>query len=147
MPDSAEELESAIKDAEKLHGHLGPFLVIGVRMGNIAKRVLNPNREGDRTLEATVRTQPLTPFSCVIDGVQATTQCTVGNQRLRIEKSPKEISARFKLQNSEKTLTVSVNSEMVEDLTGKIAEGFSNEELAREIARTPEKQLFAVEKR
>jgi hypothetical protein len=28
-----------------------------------------------------------TPFSCILDGIQATTQCTIGNQKLRIKNS------------------------------------------------------------
>ena len=137
-----EELTSAIRDAEKLHGHLGPFLVIGVRMGKIARRVLNA-REEDK-LRACARIPVLTPFSCILDGIQVTTSCTVGNQRLSVEDS-KEISVRFELGH-DKAISICVRREAVEELMGKISEGASNEELAGEIARMPEDRLFIVEK-
>jgi formylmethanofuran dehydrogenase subunit E len=81
------ELASLIKKAAGFHGHLGPFLVIGVRMGSLAKKILNVNAGENNKFRVTARLPLLTPFSCVIDGIQATTQCTVGNQKLRIENS------------------------------------------------------------
>jgi formylmethanofuran dehydrogenase subunit E len=146
VPNEKEKLKTAIKNAEKLHGHLGPFLVIGVRIGNIAKTILHPNTRRNNTLQATAKIPFLTPFSCVIDGIQATTQCTIGNQKLRIENSQKEITVCFKLQKSDRALKVSVNQEAVEELMRKISEGSSNEELAWKIAQEPESQLFTIEK-
>jgi formylmethanofuran dehydrogenase subunit E len=143
---SDEKLETAIKNAEELHGHLGPFLVVGVRIGNIAKTILHPDTRGNNALQATARIPFLTPFSCVLDGIQATTQCTVGNQRLRIENSEKEITVCFKLQKSDTTVKVSVNQKKVEELMRKISEGSSNEELAQKVAQEPESQLFTIEK-
>jgi formylmethanofuran dehydrogenase subunit E len=134
-----DRLKSLIIEAEKLHGHLGPFLVIGVRMGVIAKETLNNN------LYVTVKTPFSTPFSCVVDGVQATTACTVGNQRLKIEGSNGEIAAYFKALNPHKTLKIIVNPETVKELVDKLSEGIPNEDLAWEIARKPEHELFKIE--
>jgi formylmethanofuran dehydrogenase subunit E len=79
---TSSELTSLIKKAADLHGHLGPFLVIGVRMGSLAKKILNANAEENNEFRVTARLPLLTPFTCIIDGIQATTQCTVGNQKL-----------------------------------------------------------------
>jgi formylmethanofuran dehydrogenase subunit E len=141
-----EKLKLAIKEAEKFHGHLGPFLVLGVRMGETAKRILETIREENGSLQVTVKIPLLTPFSCVLDGIQVTTQCTIGNQRLKIENSSKEISAIFQCAKTGKKLKISVNPKITEALMEKLSEGFSNEELAWEIARTPENQLFIVKK-
>jgi formylmethanofuran dehydrogenase subunit E len=141
------KLSSAIKNAEKLHGHLGPFLVIGVRMGKIVKRILNLNNGDESKLAATMKIPLVTPISCIIDGIQATTHCTVGNQKLKIENSKKEIAAYFKLQNSNEKLKVLANPKIVEKLMDRMSEGASNEELAWEIAGMPESQLFTIEKR
>ena len=147
MHEEEEKLTSAIKNAEKLHGHLGPFLVIGVRMGKTVKRIPNLNAVEHKELEATAKIPLLTPISCIIDGIQTTTHCTVGNQKLKIENSQKEIAVNFKLQNSNRKLKVLVNPKIVEKLMNRISEGASNEELAWEIARMPESQLFTIEKR
>ena len=141
------KLIALIEKATDFHGHLGPFLVIGVKMGNMAKRILNPNTGENNRLQATVKIPLLTPFSCVLDGIQATTQCTVGNQKLKIENSQKEITAHFELQNSNRALKASVNPKITEALMNKISEGSSNEELAWKIAHMPESQLFTIEKR
>ena len=146
MPDEQEELESAIKTAENLHGHLGPFLVIGVRMGRIAHRVLNLNAEENIKLRAVVKTPLRTPFSCIIDGVQVTTKCTVGNRKLRVEDSEEEMEARFVRQDPEKTLKICVNPNVTKVLMNRISEGVPVDKLAREIAHMSESQLFTVEK-
>jgi hypothetical protein len=65
---------------------------------------------------------------------------------LKIENSSEEISAKFQCIKTGKTLTITVNPKITEDLMKKFSKGFSNEELAWEIARTPENQLFTVKK-
>jgi len=140
------ELTTLIKKAAEFHGHLGPFLVIGVRMGNMAKRTLKPNAEENKRLQVAVKIPLLTPLSCILDGIQTTTQCTVGNQKLKTENSQKEITAHFKLQNSNKAIKVSVNPKRREELRKEMSEGVTNEELARKIAGMPENQLFKIEK-
>jgi formylmethanofuran dehydrogenase subunit E len=138
-----EKLTSAIRTAEKLHGHLGPFLVIGVRMGKTAKKVLGT--KGNSKLQAEATIPLLTPFSCVLDGIQAVTNCTIGNQKLRVKNSKKEIAVSFTLESA-KAISISVKPEIVKKLMNRISEGSSNEELAREIARTSEDQLFIIKK-
>jgi len=135
-----------IKNAEKLHGHLGPFLVIGVRMGILAKRILNANVGESNKLRVTAKLPLLTPFSCIIDGIQATTQCTVGNQKLRVENSQAQITAYFKLQNPDKALKVHVNPKIIDELKNRYSTGASNEELAWEVASMPESLLFTIGK-
>jgi formylmethanofuran dehydrogenase subunit E len=139
------KLTALMEKAANFHGHLGPFLAIGVRMGNIAKRILNSDNKENR-LQATAKIPLSTPFSCVLDGIQTTTQCTVGNQKLKIENSQKEITAHFEQQNSNRFLKVSVNPKIIDELTSKMSEGFTNEELAWKIVRMPESQLFTIEK-
>jgi formylmethanofuran dehydrogenase subunit E len=140
-----EEITSLVNDAVKLHGHLGPFLVIGARMGNLAEKTLNLNEKDNRKLQTTVHTPPSTPFTCIIDGIQATTTCTIGNQRLKIRNSRKKITALFQTQNPQRTLRISVKPRVIEELTQKASEHVAIEELAARIASMPKDQLFEVE--
>jgi formylmethanofuran dehydrogenase subunit E len=142
----SEESTSLIEKAADFHGHLGPFLVIGVRMGSLAKKILNLNAEGNNKLRVTARLPLSTPFSCIIDGIQATTQCTVGNQKLRIKNSQAKIIVDFEQQNLDEELRIHVNPKTIEKLKNRYSEGASNEELAGEIASIPESQLFIIEK-
>ena len=134
-----------IENAAKLHGHLGPFLVIGVRMGELAKRHLQVDDKTNYRLEASIKTPPYAPFSCVIDGIQSSTSCTVGNRKLKIENSTKEITAHFRIQNSKKTLKISVNPKIAETLIREMSKGANAEQLAAKITHMEKKQLFVLE--
>jgi len=144
MPEN-NALEEAIKDAVRLHGHLGPFLVIGVRMGLLAKETLRSDPPRDNGLHVSATTPEKTPFSCVLDGIQATTNCTIGNRKLTVKHSQEQIAANFSVQNPRRTLTLRVNSQLVEDLSGKASQGAAVDKLAWEVASMPDRYLFTVE--
>lgn len=135
-----------IRKAADFHGHLGPFLVIGVRMGNLARKRLNVEAGEDSELQATARLPFLTPFSCILDGIQITTHCTVGNRKLKIENSQETITLYFERHNPPKELKIHVDPKVVEELEDGFSKGTSNEELAHEIASISEDRLFIIEK-
>ncbi len=134
----------AIKKAEALHGHLGPFLVIGVRMGEAAKRILKI--KSNYALKADAKIPLKTPFSCILDGIQSATQCTVGNGKLQIKNSQDEMAVEFKLENSNIKLKVNVRPQIIKELKQRLSQGAANPELAEKVAALPENQLFAIEK-
>jgi len=140
------ELIHAIKRAEGFHGHLGPFLVIGVRMGLIGIRELEVKENNDK-LRITAMLRHSVPFSCIIDGIQVTTKCTIGNQKLKLIDSA-GIAAEFGLQQREKVI-VTVNPTAFNRLKSKLlSENVSQEEtekLAHMIASMPEEALFTIE--
>lgn len=140
------ELETAVKDAVRLHGHLGPFLVIGVRMGKLAERTLKHSSDKDIKVQVTIRVPQTTPFSCTIDGIQSTTRCTIGNQKLKVEKA-EGISGSFEVRSPKQELRISVKPKIIENLLNRFKEGATGEELAAHIASVPEEELFIVEKR
>ncbi len=142
MTEESKQFRTQITDAVQLHGHLGPFLVIGVRIGRVAKQILNSENQGKGELYASVEVPLHTPFSCILDGVQSTTHCTIGNQRLRVEKSRRNITARFEITESDKALAVFVNPEIVKEVTDKISKGATNETLAEAIASMPRDKLL-----
>jgi len=148
MPRQGQDLDSIVREAVDFHGHLGPFLVLGVRMGLIGLRELK-TREGDLKLQATAILERAPPFSCTIDGIQVTTQCTVGNGKLKLKNKPDTISAIFKL-NKEKQVTVTLKPTKYEELKKSLpkdTQSYKNIQLAREVAYSPEKELFTIEKK
>ena len=140
-----EEVSLLIENAQKLHGHLGPFLVLGVRIGRAARMRLTVGGEDSETLRVTIKTPLFTPYSCVIDGIQATTSCTVGNRRLKTQDSAGKIVALFKLESSPEKVKISVKSEVVKTLIRELSEGADAEQLASRIAQMREQQLFVLE--
>jgi formylmethanofuran dehydrogenase subunit E len=139
-----EELKVMIDNAQKLHGHLGPFLVIGVRMGMIAKKALSVSDDQCGFLKANGKVPLFPPFSCLLDGIQTSTTCTVGNQRLTIENS-EEICVSFAKQNATGTVKITLKPKVIQELRKKISEDALTEKFALELAHTPENQLFNVE--
>lgn len=143
MLSGKEVLVSDIKRAEELHGHLGPFLVIGVRMGEIARSFLNVDGSNP-DMRVMVKVPLITPFSCILDGIQAVTRCTVGNRKLRIKNSDGPIMAVFKLRGCGKALRICVRPQPIEVLKRRLMDGDPNEELAWEVAAMPEETLFEL---
>lgn len=141
------KLEEVLSRAVEFHGHLGPFLVLGVKMGLIGLRELRVN-VGNSGLDVTVVTKPSVPFSCIIDGLQVATQCTVGNGKLKILDSPKIIAAKFRILNN--SVVVTLNPAMQKKLEKAVLEEARREKMesiARWMLSTPEKELFKVEKK
>lgn len=65
----------------RFHGHLGVYVTLGLRMGDIARRALGPYKG----LTARVTCSPSPPMLCVVDGIQFSSGCTVGKGNLSLE--------------------------------------------------------------
>lgn len=75
------ELPEPLRRAKAFHAHLGPYVTLGLRMGRILV-----GRLGDTpfSFEITAFTGKIPPLSCIIDGLQLSTPCTVGNGGIEI---------------------------------------------------------------
>jgi formylmethanofuran dehydrogenase subunit E len=137
------ELTALIEFARKLHGHVGPFLVIGLKMGAAAKKALNLSDTECTHLTAEVAVPLHPPFSCLLDGIQVSTTCTIGNQRLQVKNS-KTIEATFTRRKDAKKVKITLTQNLSEQLEQKQKQNQLTEELAIEIADMPENQLFNI---
>lgn len=132
--------------AADFHGHLGPFLVIGVRMGLVGLRNLGVSQDVRQLL--IMASLPLrVPFSCIIDGLQVTTKCTVGNRRLSIKDSAK-IQAEFARNDNGQKIVVALNEAVFKKLKPQLLQETLSDkevrELAWKIAAIPEDELFVI---
>lgn len=76
------DLRALIEQGTRLHGHLGPFLVTGIRLGLLALDVLgSPGYFG---IHAESEAGSVTPLSCLNDGVQIGSGCTAGKGNLTV---------------------------------------------------------------
>ena len=121
---SKELLEGAVK----LHGHLGPFLVLGLRMSLQAESIL-----GEKPEKCELEAISSKPFLCAVDGVKT----VIGNDIVTVREG-NGLSARFKANGKE--VVVRVKKALVE----KYAEGpwEKSEEYAHEVIRTDDERLF-----
>jgi formylmethanofuran dehydrogenase subunit E len=76
--------------AGRFHGHIGPFLAIGLRMGLVATERLG---RAPMKMRVVVRVMPRPPRSCVVDGVQYSTGCTMGKANIEIQADPDRVAA------------------------------------------------------
>ena len=140
------ELNIILRKAEEFHGHLGPFLVLGVRIGLIGVRELGA-KGNEEKLRVTVMSKFSVPFSCVIDGVQMATKCTIGNKKLEVKNSS-GIAAKLQLPKRQ-YISVTVNPAALSKLKKDLPENVSSKELrelAQLVASMPEEELFIIER-
>jgi formylmethanofuran dehydrogenase subunit E len=74
-------LPRELQAAKDFHSHLGPYLVVGLKMG---RAIVHRLGEEPFSMTITVFTGSKPPISCVVDGLQLATPCTIGNGGIRI---------------------------------------------------------------
>jgi len=62
------------------HGHLGPYVVLGYRMSKLALIKLKAGGHFDVSAEVFTVLEP--PCSCIIDGIQLGSGCTLGKRNI-----------------------------------------------------------------
>lgn len=80
--DHERDLEVLIERGVAFHGHLGPYLVCGIRMGLLALDILGCSGYTDVSAESDAGSTP--PLSCLTDGIQIGCGCTPGKGNLRV---------------------------------------------------------------
>ena len=104
-------MHEELKKIEEFHGHLGPYVVIGYRMGRIANEKLGSD---PFTKKATVWTGVKPPVSCIIDGIQIGSGCTTGKGNLEVKnkQTPKAFFSNKNGQNIEINLKENIRNEI-----------------------------------
>ena len=90
------------------HGHLGPCVIVGMRLGEYALDCLHAYPHFG--LEAVIRCAAKPPESCLLDGIQVSTGCTLGKQNItHIVGGPIEVCVRN--QNTDQEITLGVHAD------------------------------------
>jgi len=139
---------ASVKRAKSIHGHLGPFLVLGVRISIAGMEKLGIEKN-DGKLRVEAEMPYIIPYTCTLDGIQATTQCTFGNQKLVFkESSSPTVSVKFSLKDKNNQVVVSVKNEILHNLIDRLKEAKGDEKVQNELALTvatmPEENLFYI---
>ena len=79
MPAAAD----ALALIRNFHGHVGPFVVLGYRMGRLA--LDETGSSGHFGISAEVHSVLEPPRSCLIDGVQLGSGCTLGKRNISVK--------------------------------------------------------------
>lgn len=110
-------MDETLKQIEKFHGHLGPYAVIGYRMGKIANEKLG---EDPFSKIAKVYTGTTPPLSCIIDGVQLSSSCTLGKGRIMVEDKD-QAKVEFTSKNNEK-ITIFLKPDIRKEIDATITQ-------------------------
>lgn len=149
--DRTGEIEIALKRAEEAHGHLCPFLALGVRTALVGVRELGA-KGNNEDLRITLMLQNSASYPCFIDGIQVTTRCTVGNKKLGFMSYP-GIAAKFELGNKEQ-VTVAVRPasfDVLSSAMNKVMSGNVTSEEFQQLVKLavsmPEEKLFIIKRK
>ena len=132
-------LEPALSDeleaARRFHGHLGPNVVLGLRMGKTIT-----DRFGSEPFKYSITsyTGRRPPISCIVDGLQLATPCSVGSGTIQIAEGGQ---ARVVAQKEGRHLEIRVRQQILDRMEAEYGPQHE-EELPRELWTLPDEELF-----
>jgi len=118
----------------EFHGHLGPYVVVGYRMGKAATRILG---SGGKRMRAVVKTGTKPPSSCILDGIQFSTRCTLGKGNIAVLDEGKA-EAVF---SADRELTIRLRGDIKRMIDSENAKDL----LWQRISEMTDEELFEVE--
>ena len=124
--------DEMLRWAIRFHGHLGPFLVLGLRAGLRAVELFGHD---PFKLKAIVILKRAIPYTCFLDGIQFSTGCTLGKGNIEVLEGD-GITVRFIHERGEFTLIV--RDEILEEIVS--AEDMEGEAL--KLLKLPLSKLF-----
>jgi len=133
-----EQSEAFLSDAVEFHGHLGPYLVLGLRAGLYANQMLGKD---PMETEAFIKTKTTPPQSCFADGVQLSTGCTFGKRNISLEKG-EGLLVTFK-KNSQR-LALKLKEEIINEMNSLPSEEKAWEDLARDLYKRDINEIFEI---
>jgi formylmethanofuran dehydrogenase subunit E len=122
----------SLKEAEKFHGHLGPYLVLGILAGKLALKKLRCKKYFG--LEVKVWGANKKPRSCLIDGLQLSTGATYGKGNIH-KLSSSAIKIEFRNCTNHKKVTLRCKRSLIQKLK-QIKTHKDSETLAKHLYKT-----------
>jgi formylmethanofuran dehydrogenase subunit E len=142
IEDSRTKARALLAKGVDFHGHLGPFLILGLRMGVIAESLLKPQNQNALTATILVKGSP--PTSCVIDGVQVSSGCTLGKGTIRVEEASDRVLGKFRAGC--RACTIAVKNQVVNKLLRALIKEPDRViiEMAEDMMNRTDDELFEV---
>ena len=130
----------SLKEAERFHGHLGPYLVLGILAGELALKKLRCRKYFD--LEIKVFGANKKPKSCLIDGLQLSTGATYGKGNI-IKLNSTLIKVEFRNRINNKKIILRFKDGLLQILKNtKIHR--DSEALAKKLYKTDYSKIFIL---
>lgn len=128
-----------LRQAARFHGHLGPWLVLGLKAGTHARRKLVAS---PFELNARVFCPTGTPYTCFVDGIQFSSGCTMGKGNISHNRAL-GCRVEFTRRGSRTRVRLAVRPEVWGELHSRPCKGMAGAaRLGREFARRRLEELF-----
>jgi formylmethanofuran dehydrogenase subunit E len=128
----------SIKEATRFHGHLGPYLILGLLAGECALKKLGCKKYFG--LHVRVWGANKKPKSCLIDGLQLSTGATYGKGNIRKSNGPL-IKIEFLNRLNNKKVELNLKKEVINRLE-EAKSHKDSEILAKKLYKTNCSKLF-----
>ncbi|MCX5697485.1 MAG: formylmethanofuran dehydrogenase subunit E family protein [Candidatus Omnitrophica bacterium] len=127
----------SLKEAIKFHGHLGPYLVLGILAGELGLEKLKAKKYFG--LDVSVWGADHKPRSCLIDGLQLSTGSTYGKGNIK-KLQGNRIKIVFNNNDCGK-ITLTLKDELINNLNA-LKRHADSEALARKLFKAAASGLF-----
>ncbi len=136
--ENVEASQELLSKAVEFHGHLGPYLVLGLKAGLFANQILgrSPMKTG-----AVIKTKTTPPESCFADGVQLTTGCTFGKGNISLLEG---VGLQVIFKKNSQELTLELKDQIIEEMNSLPDEEEAWEALAKELYERKTEVIFLV---
>jgi len=132
----------SLRQAERFHGHLGPWLVLGLIAGEYGLKKIKAKKYFG--LKVTVSGLNIKPRSCLIDGLQLSTGCTLGKGNIFLNGNRK-IKIVFKNRKNESKASLELKSAILKNLNEKMSHKEA-QLIARSLYKTNPLEIFQIVK-
>jgi len=133
-------MNKILEQLKVFHGHVGPYALIGYKMGEIANHQLGTNPFDKRAIVWTGTTPPM---SCIIDGIQMSSGCTLGKGNIIVHDKgvPK---ARF-VNNTGKQIEIMLKPAVQKEIDTTVTEE-NITEFTEKLFKKSNNKLFDIRK-
>lgn len=128
----------SLKEAIKFHGHLGPYLVLGLLAGEVALKKLKCKKYFGIYVKIWGANKK--PKSCLIDGLQLSTGATYGKRNIK-RLNGTAIKIEFENRKNNKKMSLRLKENLIQKLEATKTHKDS-EILAKRLYRADYKELF-----
>ena len=129
-----------LKKAVEFHGHLGPYLVLGLLAGELALKEIGAHKYFN--LKVLVYGANIRPKSCLIDGLQLSTGATYGKGNIQKYRA-KTIKILVSNKNNGKRITLMINKQLINRLN-ELKGHAESELLAKQLLKMSRDRIFTL---
>jgi len=116
------------------HGHLGPYLVLGLKAGELANKIMGKD---PFKMQAEVFCPSKPPRSCIVDGIQFSTGCTMGKGNITMH--PSEV-VRVIFTKNGRSLEISPKNAILQQISSLKEDAI--EDMSRKIYGDLDEEIF-----